>query len=348
MGLSMIERGEKGKWIIETVEQGQVGEYTCHVLDSKNKAHIVYFDHLNGDLKHAEHGTDGWNIERVDQDGTVGQYVSITRDEGGRLYTSYRDQGKNQLKMAVFDGSRWTFEVVDREPFASLDTSICVDSSGKIHISYFNFSMGCLKLATKDRDRWIIEVVDGGQKASSSVGGFSSARLDARGRVHISYIDSGNGLLKYAVKEHDTWIIEVADDSEFVGNFTSLALDKEGNPYISYTVDDSPNKPDLWLARKAEGKWTTELVESERITGNYSSIVVDRTGNIHISYSSMRKLKLASSTQDHWDFEIVDPEGTVTYTSLSLDEHGMPHIAYCDKERGVKYAHKVSASQPAK
>ncbi len=341
MPLSTSDTDAKYKWIIETVDEGFVGEYTSHILKSKDKVNIVYFDYINGDLKQARNGPNGWIIDRIDQDGTVGQYLSITDDEEGRIYISYRDHGKNHLKMALFDGNRWNFEVVDTEPFASIDTSIYVDTSGKIYISYYNFSNGYLKLATRDKDQWNIEIVDDGQKQSNAVGGFSRIKVDSQGHVHISYIDSVNGLLKYAVKQNESWNIEIADDSEFVGNFTSLALDKDGNPYISYTVDKSPNKPDLWLARKIGDKWTNELVDTEKVAGNYNSIVVDQEYNIYISYSAMKQLKLAKNIQGIWEFEIVDPNGTVTYTSLSIDEDGLPHIAYHDKDRGVKYAHKI-------
>lgn len=287
--------GSKDRWIIETVEKGYVGEYASLVLESKEKVHIAYYDYLNGNLKHARREPDGWIIETVDQEGTVGQFLSLAKGEGRKIYISYRDQGKNQLKMAAFDGNIWTIEVVDNEPFASIDTSIFVDTLKRVYISYYNFSEGYLKLATKDRDQWKIEIVDKGQNQSNAVGGFSSVKVDSIGRIQISYIDSVNGFLKYAIKENDTWKIEVADDNGFVGNFTSLALDKEGNPYISYTIDKRPNKPDLWLAKKVGGKWIVEIVDTAEIVGQFSSIVVDPHSDIYISYSAGSRLKLAKN-----------------------------------------------------
>jgi hypothetical protein len=337
------ETGAMDRWIIETIERGLVGEHASLVLESKDKVHIAYFDHRHGDLKHAESGPDGWSMERVDGEGTVGQYLSMAKDEGGRIYISYRDQGKNRLKMAVLDGDGWNLEVVDEEPFASLDTSIFVDGQGRVYISYYNVEKGYLKLAVKDKDQWRIEIVDDGRKQSNAVGGFTSVKVDSRDRIHISYVDGANGLLKYAVKDNNAWNIEIADDSEFVGNFTSLALGKEENPYISYTVDKQPNKPDLWLARKVGGKWMTELVDTQEIAGNYSSMVVDRHSNIYISYSAMSKLKLATNVLGAWKYEIVDPHGTVSYTSLSIDSEGMPHIAYYVYEIGLKYAYGTRA-----
>lgn len=332
------------KWIVEIVEKvsrGFVGEHTSHVLGPNNTAHIVYFDYINGNLRHAQNTPDGWAVEDIDRDGTVGQFLSIARNEQGNIFVVYRDQGKNQLKMASFHQGRWNFEVVDKEPFASFDTSICVDSQGNIYISYYNFSQGYLKFATRDKGAWLTEVVDDGQGKSNAIGGFTSIKVDPTGRVHISYIDSKNGLLKYAVRKDSSWSIETADDSEFVGNFTSLALDAGGNPYISYTVDKRPNKPDLWLAKKLDGRWTNELVEAAEITGNYNSIVVDGHSNVYISYSAMRKLKLATYLGGQWKHELIDSGGTVTYTSLSIDEAGMPHIAYNDVNNGIKYARKV-------
>lgn len=243
--------------------------------------------------------------------------------------------------MAFFDGNRWSIDIVDNEPFASFDTSIAVGSAGKIYISYYNLEKGYLKVACKDTGRWEIEIVDDGRRQSNAVGGFSSCKVDAYGRLHISYVDSANGLLKYAICDDRSWKLEVVDDSEFVGAFTSLALDREGNPYISYTVDKRPNKPDLWFAKKVAGRWLTELVDSAEIAGNYSSIAVDDQSRVYISYSAMQALKLAMRKDDAWSFEVVEPKGTVIYTSISIDSHGMPHITYCDKDRGVKYVHKV-------
>jgi hypothetical protein len=58
MDFSTNDTESKDKWIIEIVEKGFVGEYTSHVLASKDNVHIVYFDYINGDLKHAESGPD--------------------------------------------------------------------------------------------------------------------------------------------------------------------------------------------------------------------------------------------------------------------------------------------------
>lgn len=332
---------KKYKWIKEIIEKGFIGEYASHLLDTEDNVHVFYFDEVNGDLKHAVKGPNGWSIERVDREGTVGQFLAIARDAAGKIYVCYRDQGKDRLKMAFFEDNQWHIEVVDNEPFASFDTSIAVDSHGKVYISYYNLEKGYLKVACRDNDQWAVEIVDGGQEQSDAVGGFSSCKVDVRGRLHVSYVDSKNGLLKYAVRDNGVWQLEVADDSEFVGSFTSLALDQEGNPYISYTVDKRPNKPDLWFAKKVKGQWLTELVDSAEIAGNYSSIAVDQQSNIYISYSAMQALKLATKSGGIWSIEVAEPKGTVTYTSISIDSHGMPHITYCDKDRGVNYVHKV-------
>ena len=81
MSFSENDARSEGRWIVQMVEKGFVGEYTTHVLESNNTAHIVYFDWLNGNLKHAVNGPDGWVIETVDQEGTVGQYAAIARED---------------------------------------------------------------------------------------------------------------------------------------------------------------------------------------------------------------------------------------------------------------------------
>jgi hypothetical protein len=70
---------------------------------------------------------------------------------------------------------------------------------------------------------------------------------------------------------------------------------------------------------------------------------VDEHLDVYISYSAMTQLKLARNTRGAWSFEIIDSKGTITYTSLALDSRGIPHVAYHDRDRGVKFAHRVTA-----
>ena len=65
-------------------------------------------------------------------------------------------------------------------------------------------------------------------------GTHSDIALDGNGKPHISYVDSTNGLLRYAHHDGSEWSLSTVDPSGSVIGHTSIAVDDDGRPRIAY------------------------------------------------------------------------------------------------------------------
>jgi hypothetical protein len=76
--------------------------------------------------------------------------------------------------------------------------------------------------------------------------------------------------------------------------------------------------------------------------GKFSSLLVDKFGNAHVSYMDDHEHQLKYAFWDHrlnkWFGMIVD-KNCGGFSSMSLDSHQRPHIAYQGYGTGLKYAH---------
>ena len=160
------------------------------------------------------------------------------------------------------------------------------------------FTLPSLSLAEQDMDglKWHIETVD------SKGGAYNSLALDAEGYPHISYLDCGNGELRYAYYDGINWHIQVVDSEGWVGIFNSLALDAEGYPHISYL--DYTGNGDLRYAYHDGINWHIQVVDSEGWVGMFTSLALDAEGYPHISYTDYGNgdLKYAYS-EEYYTFD---------------------------------------------
>ncbi len=195
----------------------------------------------------------------------------------------------------------------------------------------YNCPNGCIDGACVPiAPTWYIETVDTGD-----VGYYSSISLDSSDNPHISYVDYGNGDLKYAHFDGTDWYIETVDSP---GSDPSISLDSSDNPHISYV--DYGNG-DLKYAHFDGTDWYIETVDSPGWVGFDNSISLDSSDNPHISYidwTGDALLKHAHFDGTDWYIETVDSAGADS--SISLDSSDNPHISYLDNSNGdLKHAH---------
>ncbi|RJQ15337.1 MAG: hypothetical protein C4560_10850 [Nitrospiraceae bacterium] len=88
-----------GSWVTITIDSGYIYDSSI-IIDSRNKAHISYFDDTNQDLKYATNAPGAWVTSTIDSAGTVGFYPSVVIDSSDTIHTSYYDFTNKTLKYA--------------------------------------------------------------------------------------------------------------------------------------------------------------------------------------------------------------------------------------------------------
>ena len=181
---------------------------------------------------------------------------------------------------------------------------------------------------------WLIETVD-------SSDGFTSIVLDSSNKPHISYVDYGYGIVKYAYFNGVSWQIEIADDVSggfLVLCWSSISLDSLENPHIAYTKSAGWTA-DLRYAQRISSTWQTETVDFNG--GYYTSITLDSSNHPHIAYAGYYGMRHAYWGGSAWQLETADELENYgfRFPSIVLDTSDYPHISYYDYYRcDLKFA----------
>lgn len=126
-----------------------------------------------------------------------------------------------------------------------------------------------------------------------------------------------------------SWHVEVVDDGSGTdaGLYSSLALDRNGNFQIAY-YNATRHTLQYAFREKQDQKWSKMAVASA--AGMYVSLVDDPQGLPHMAFNSPLKagLQYAHWDEKKWHLQVIDNIATSFATSIQLDAHGNPHVAY--------------------
>ena len=336
-------------WLISTIDSdGIVGQYTSIDLDSKNYAHISYYDSSNG-VKHTTNAGDSWSTEVVDPEG--GGYTSIALDSNDIAHISYLVSSDGWfLYYATNETGSWVAAEADFGSQGSIrgnNTSIAIGTNGIVNISCAQ-GFGDFPFAThvfQSADVWNFFEVGTGE--------YASLALDGSNFSHMSFyhLDDGINELNYATNAiFGRWgIPRDVDTTGNVGPYSSIAINQQDNTvhisyldvdnnFLKYATHELPINPDtIWDIVEVDDVGNTDLD---------SSIAIDTSEAVHISYhdSSTGVLKYATNFSGDWAEDIVDDASGSTgrYTSIAVDDNFNVHISYYDVENGdLKYATKA-------
>ncbi len=248
--------------------------------------------------------------------------------------------------------SGWVIETVDApirfgQPG---DHYLALDSEGWPHIVYGEWH---LCHSWQDDDGWHTEIAD----SADEVGSYASLAIDPQDRLHVSYYDTTNGDLKYAVCDGNGWQTEKVDSDGDVGICTSIAVDGANQASISYREKESGT---VKLATQASDGWHVETVQEASVGGN-TSLVFDQSGEPGVAFCEsgsspdyISRLWYAYRDGTQWHFEVIaeDTGGSENevgsepdaYCSLAIDHHNNVHIAYydCSFYGGTGYACSIA------
>ncbi|MFP6874897.1 MAG: hypothetical protein VCA55_15465 [Verrucomicrobiales bacterium] len=242
----------------------------------------------------------------------------------------------------------WQASTVDSVGDVGHYNSLSYGPEGQLAIAYYDATKGDLKCAvsTVDGERifWKVDVVD----SLGDVGISPSLSHDPDGKLAISYYDTTNRTLKYALYDGEKWTTSTVDSEDNVGRYSSLSHGPDGRPAISYY--DRSNA-DLKYAAYNGTRWVRSVVDSTGKVGQYNCLSHGPEGYPVISYYDQGEgaLKCALYFEDEWRVVTVD-DGSIPGTqdneadvgkkgSLIHGVDGKPAISYFDDTNGnLKYA----------
>lgn len=190
-----------------------------------------------------------------------------------------------------------------------------------------------------ETSRWTIQTVDDMDYTGAGV----SLALGPDGSSHMSFYNTENDTLCYAVRTWNSWEVETVDDFRLEQDesyYSSIKIDTQGGIHIAYT---SYSALSLRYAYSEGDDWTVEIVDGGYKSGSYPSMALDSTDMPHISYFDKQRsdLKYARKNSTGWHVEMVDGDDTVgKCTSIAIDLQDRPHISYWDfTNYALKYCH---------
>ncbi len=348
-------------WNIQVVESdtGQIEDLGIDLaVEANGTAHVVYFDNGDDDgylsLIYADSDADPWNkvfIEDNTLDISKQDPKAVLAVDANRVvYVVYPVVYPDDSYQLVYKkkgndgwGSRFIIAAAESLPYDAQ-----VDDEGRLNVVYSfipdsNHDDAALKLYIADHSNEEIE----------NHGNFQSGSLtiDSQSKPHLCYYDALNELLKYAVKNGNSWSIETVDSNigdveSCVWGSASLALDSNGVPHISYY--DFTNR-DLKYANRLSGTWVPQTVDDTAVISRQTSIAIDSSDTVHICYQQLIDadgilLEYAVGNAGGWQFDTVTnfnlPPGIRSaHLSIACDDDDKPHICFTAPSRQtVEYA----------
>jgi len=191
-----------GDWDISSIvaNNGLINAYSASMaLDSLDNVHV---SDLGGEYVGYTNNISGsWSRVGVAVGANYNDVTSIAIDSSATVHIVYIDS--QELIIASYISDSWQFETADMMDWVgSYEPSLAIDSLDKLHVSYREYTpyrenSPYLKYVSNSGGAWEGFYID----VSGETGFKSSIAVDSAGKVHISYIDATNGLLKYTTNK---------------------------------------------------------------------------------------------------------------------------------------------------
>jgi len=283
-GLVHAMRTESG-WTMTPLESGSGSGYFALVASPDGALHAAYI--VDYDLRYARYADGRWTFESVDPtSAAVGLALTVGQDSRPRIaYQHQRFDGgftADELHFAERSATgRWTTELVHADRYdIGWMPSIAVDSMGTVAIVY------CEDLCYTQPDMAIKEAGGAWEHFALPEGiGRSETTIviDAMDRVHMAWMENGDGTAMYAWLTTEGWATSVIDPSfANVGGRVHILPGADGSIHAFYAAS-AVRYAALDLA---SGVWTIDHLDE--IDVEFSSDVRaarDAAGSLHVAYA---------------------------------------------------------------
>ncbi len=355
-----------------------VGSFAAAAAGPDGALHVVYYDRVRGDLRHATDASGDWAVEVVDETGDVGRYATVAVDPAGAVHAAYYDATRRVLRYARKHGDAWVLETADPEAGRGRFASIALTADDRPVVAYHDAGAGALRVAVRGADgTWTTEVVDdqddAGRNACLAVGPDGTAYVAYAARVSTGE-NAYRTELRLAWGGPGGWQTEVVESDRNAGEAVSLRIGDGGVLHLAYRAweletwtDDETGeergrtRSHVVYAAGSPGSWSRETrvqadggaagrvvavlpypgaLGEERVLV-YASGDGDLEGQAYL-YDPSALPALVIRWHGPWAVEEARLGGRAA--ALVLDPGGTPHAAYVD-EATRKLRHAVRTDQ---
>lgn len=333
----MYATNRDGAWSFQTLDSvGNQGSRNAIGVDNYTKVHVVYID-SDGDLNAITNSFATWDISTIVPEMIgAGENNSLVVDAAGNDHIAFSDPEDGSLYYYHDVNGTANLTLIDSGGVGQ-NPSICLDQDGNVFISYYDQVDKQLKMASNFKGFWTNTTVD----TSNAVGLYSSIAVGSTGKIYIVYSDDGAETLKFAVavpiNDNYSWTINLVDESIVADPGLDMVMASDGILHLSF-FQESHMWYGMYNPSIAVPDWTLSVVDDAVICGVSTSIAVSSGNVVYISYFvtdlTEQGLRMAYGVQGNWQrdwIEAKDASGPGFCNSISLDQNGIPHIAYIDK-----------------
>lgn len=310
-GLKLLRIGNAGVRTTEIIDSDAGSGSFTMALNESGFPCVAY--NKGRTLGYAEYNGNTWLLSTIDNAQLDYHHCSLDFNNQGHPGVAYFDDDEEDLYFIEFDGSQWNKTLVDEAGSVGKHCSFSFSSEGRPIIAYYDWisdSSGALKIAEYDGSAWQLSAIGDATHAGIST---SIIHLPD-GRPAVAYGDWGPGVLKYAVRNNQSWDVTTLDRLGLYLFYysCSLKITPAGYPAISYY-----DTGDLKYALFDGSNWKLTTVASLGTVGKNNSLAFTGEGNpIVVFYNE---------TVDRWEFaELtgeIDPPSTLSFTSELVPEH---------------------------
>lgn len=251
-----------------------------------DKIHFAYDERYAGQVQYAyKDGNSAWITELIESNNVQPADVKLTLKSATEPIVVYAQRSNNHLVLARKAGTNWVKTSIDSTHQAREIATVY--ASNKVHVAYYDLQEKMLLYTNgaANATTWTSEVLD---SSSNMVGRQPDMVAETNGNLHLTYIDSDNGRLKYAFKTPaGNWTIDIvtSPNYDYICASPSIKVTTTGVPIIAFYAS---NQNKMYLAEKINGVWTISLARdflSSSIYANPLDLVLDSINHPWILYN---------------------------------------------------------------